>query len=113
VFDHLSAFQTAKLWLTTQTGLAKDALHVYVGLLILFGSARLLKRRIGEWRPLSIVIAVAVAGEIWDIRDVLVSYGKPDLSANWHDIWNTCFWPIGVTALARYTTLFRAEDVTQ
>lgn len=113
MFDHLSAFQTAKLWLTDHTGLAKDALHIYIGLLILFGSARLFKWRIGDWRPVMIVLAFALAGEAWDIRDVLVVNGKPDLPANWHDVWNTCFWPIALTLIARYTSLFRDRKITE
>ena len=53
VFDHLSAFQQAKLWLTSHTGLSKDALHVYIGLLILFGAARLFRWAGGRLAPVA------------------------------------------------------------
>ena len=112
VFDHLSAFQQGKLWLTSHSGLAKDALHVYIGLLILLGAARLFKGKVGDWRPLIVVVAFAVVGELWDIRDVYVIPGPLDLPANWHDIWNTIFWPGVLTLLARYTRFFRAIDIT-
>ncbi|MFA6115970.1 MAG: hypothetical protein WC729_18385 [Sphingomonas sp.] len=113
MFDHLSAFQQGKLWLTNHSGLSKDALHVYIGLLILFGAARLFKWRVGDWRPWLVVLAFAVAGEAWDIRDVIVINVKPELAANWHDIWNTCFWPAALTLLVRYTHLFRAREITE
>ena len=113
VFDHLSAFQQGKLWLTNLTGLSKDALHVYIGLLLLFGTARLFKWRVGDWRPWLVVAAVALAGEVWDIRDVIVINVKPAFAANWHDIWNTCFWPAAVTLLARYSSLFRTKELTE
>ena len=110
MFDHLSAFQQGKLWLTSHTGLSKDALHVYIGLLMLLGAARLFKWRVGDWRPWLAVAAFAVAGEAWDIRDVIVAGTAPDLTANWHDIWNTCFWPATLSLLARYTSLFREQS---
>ena len=113
VFDHLSAFQQGKLWLTNLTGLSKDALHVYIGLLILIGAARLCKWRIGDWRPWLVVAAFAVAGEVWDMRDVIVGGSTPDLAANWHDIWNTCLWPAALSLLARHTTMFRAKELTE
>lgn len=113
MFDHLSAFQQAKLWLTSHSGLAKDALHVYIGLLILLVAARLFKCRVGDWRPLIVVIAFAVVGELWDARDVYVVNIPLDLPANWHDIWNTVFWPAMLTLLARYTGLFRARGADE
>jgi hypothetical protein len=107
VFDHLSVFQTGKLWLTTHTGLSKDALHVYIGLLILLVAAQPLRRRVGDWIPLIVVAVAALAGELWDMRDVYVLHGKFDLAANWHDVWNTILWPAVITLAARHTALFR------
>lgn len=113
VFDHLSAFQQGKLWLTNHTGLSKDALHVYIGLLILLGAARLFKWRVGDWRPFLVVAALALAGEAWDLRDLLVINARPDFPANWHDIWNTCFWPAALTLMLRYTNLFHRQELTE
>jgi hypothetical protein len=107
VFEHLTSFQTAKLWLSVHTGLAKDSLHIYIGLLVLFGSARLFGWRVGAWQPWLIVAAAALAGEAWDLRDRLVIGATIDFRGNWHDIWNTLFWPSAITLLARGTSLFR------
>ena len=98
-----SPLQAVKLWLVQHVHLAKDALHIYVALILLFGSALLFGWRLASWRPWLLVAAVAVAGEVWDVRDS-VTYGTPVvLSANVHDLWNTLFWPSVILLLARRT----------
>lgn len=101
-----SALQATKLWLVHHVHLAKDALHVYVALIVLFGSALTFGWRLSSWRPWLLVAAVAVAGEAWDLRDSLVYHTPIVLGANLHDIWNTLFWPTAILLLARRTRLF-------
>jgi hypothetical protein len=103
----LSALQIAKLWLVAHTGLAKDALHIYVALFLLFGAALALRRPLTSWRPWLVVLAAALIGEAWDIRDRLVKAIPLDFRGDWHDIWNTMFWPTAILLLARYTPVFR------
>ncbi len=105
----MSALQAAKLWLIALTGLSKDALHVYVALTLFFGSAILFKWSLTGWRPWTVVLVAALAGEAWDIRDRLVGGVALDLARDWHDIWNTLFWPSAILLLARYGGLFRTE----
>lgn len=105
----MSALQAAKLWLIGMTGLSKDALHVYVALILLFGSAVLFKWSLAGWRPWTVVLVAAVAGEAWDIRDRVVSAVPVDLAGDWHDIWNTMFWPSVILIMARTTQVFRAQ----
>lgn len=102
----MSALQATKLWLIGMTGLSKDALHVYVALILFFGSAMLFKWSLAGWRPWTVVLVAAVAGEAWDIRDRLVSAVAVDLAGDWHDIWNTMFWPSVILLLARYSRRF-------
>ncbi|WP_168727338.1 MULTISPECIES: hypothetical protein [Sphingomonas] len=45
-------------------------------------------------------------GEAWDIRDRIASGMPLDLWGDWHDIWNTMFWPSVILLLARRTRLF-------
>ena len=87
----MSALQAAKLWLIGLTGLGKDALHIYVGLALFLGSAVLFKWSLASWKPWAIVLAAALLGEAWDIRDRIVSDIALDLAGDWHDIWNTLF----------------------
>ncbi|HWK35345.1 MAG TPA: hypothetical protein VNR91_03705, partial [Sphingomonas sp.] len=62
--------------------------------------------RAGSWKPWAVVAVVAVAGEAWDLRDSVVFHTRIDLWANWHDIWNTLFWPTVIMLLARGTPVF-------
>lgn len=102
----MSALQTAKLWLIGLTGLGKDALHIYVGLALFLGSAVLFKWSLASWKPWAIVLAAALLGEAWDIRDRIASDIALDLAGDWHDIWNTLFWPCAIVVLARTTAIF-------
>jgi hypothetical protein len=100
-----SALQAAKLWLVGHVHLAKDALHIYVGLAVFLGSALLFGWRLREWRPWLLTAAVATGGELWDVRDT-IAWGRPVVwGANVHDVWNTLFWPTALLLLARRTRL--------
>ncbi len=101
----MSPFQTVKIWLVNHLGLAKDALHIYVGLTLFFGTALLFGWKLSSWRPWAVVAAAALAGEVWALRDSLVHQMPIDLWANWHDLWNTLFWPSVILLLARRTKL--------
>lgn len=103
----MSALQHAKLFLVDAFDLAKDALHVHVGLLVFFAAAALLKAPIRTMRPLLAVLLVALAGEIWDLLDTWGEGRTPVYGRNWKDVWNTLFWPTALFLLARYTRLLR------
>ncbi len=105
----MSGLQITKFWLVNHLALAKDALHIYVALAVLFGSSLIFGWRVAGWRPITLVAVVAIAGEAWDIRDRIAGGIPVDLSGNWHDIWNTLLWPLAIFALARWTQIFRAR----
>jgi hypothetical protein len=89
------------------TGLDKDALHVYVGLAVFFGSSLVFRWPLGDLRPLAVAAGVALLGEAWDLVDNLRA-GAPMLWAGHrHDIWNTLFWPTAIVLLARFTPLVK------
>ncbi|MEG3123023.1 hypothetical protein [Sphingomonas sp. GB1N7] len=102
----MSPLQTAKLWLVQHVHLAKDALHIYVALGLFFGSALLFGWRLRSWRPWLVVLAAALIGEAWDIRDRHLGHISQNYDANLHDIWNTLFWPTVILLLARRTKMF-------
>lgn len=108
----MSALQAAKLWLIGLTGLGKDALHIYVGLALFLGSALLFKWSLASWKPWAIVLAAALLGEAWDIRDRIAGDMALDLAGDWHDIWNTLFWPSVLALLARYRGLAAISAVS-
>lgn len=104
--------QTTKMWVVHHIGLEKDALHVYFALFLLFGSVLLFRWSLRSWKPAALIFAIAVIGEIWDLRDGLLTsvplvVGLPD---SIHDVWNTMFWPLAILLLARFTDLFGKRE---
>ena len=107
----MGAYQSIKLSLIETLHLAKDALHIYVALIVFFTVAFFVRRGVRSWIPWAVVLGFALAGEAWDLRDSY-AYGTPvDLWANWKDIWNTMFWPTVILLLARNTGLFYKDEV--
>lgn len=104
-----SALQTAKLWLMNGTGLAKDALHVHVGLLVFLGSALVMRWPLRSWKPWLTAMVVALLGEAWDVYDRWAVGWRAAPMGHWHDIWNTMLWPSALLLLARFTPLFRRK----
>jgi hypothetical protein len=103
----MSVFQETKLLLVDTFGLSKDALHIYVGLIVFFGTALLFRLPLRDIRPVLAVLLAALAGELWDIYDT-AAIGAPQVYAgNWHDIWNTMFWPLAIMLLARFTGIVK------
>lgn len=102
-----SALQAVKLWLVDNVGLAKDALHIYVALTLFFGTAVLFGWKLSSWKPWAVVAVAAIAGEAWDIRDSVVYHTPLNLWGNWHDIWNTMFWPTAMLMFSHSTKLFK------
>jgi hypothetical protein len=102
----MSPLQSAKFWLVGHLGLAKDALHVHIGLLLFVASALIFRWGIRSWKPWLLVLAATLIGEAWDLRDSHVYHTRIDLWANFHDVWNTMLWPSLLLVLARTTSLF-------
>jgi hypothetical protein len=102
----MSAFQQGKMFLIDHLHLAKDALHIYVGMIIFLGALLLMRWRARDWKPFLVALLAALAGEAWDLRDSVTFNSPINLWANWHDIWNTCFWPLMIVTLARFTKVF-------
>jgi hypothetical protein len=68
-----SAVQSIKLAIVELTGLSKDTLHVYGGLSVFLAVAAVSRKRLRSGVPLLTVVAVAIAGEVVDMRDELSS----------------------------------------
>lgn len=98
-----SAFQAFKLAVVTATGLSKDALHVYVGLIVWLASAAVVRRPVRSLLPLGVVLAVAVLGEAWDANGDIATLRHWRIGDSVHDVVNTVFWPTVLWLLARFT----------
>jgi hypothetical protein len=85
--------QLFKQYLVDGTGLAKDALHVYAGM-VLFLGVRMIWRRRGGWLlGWLVALAAALIVEWLDVQTELTENNlRPD-TEHIKDIWNTMFWP--------------------
>ncbi|MGE6244392.1 hypothetical protein ACQKCF_00120 [Psychrobacter proteolyticus] len=102
------------------TGLAKDALHIYVGvgvyLLCLVVLRPIIKSQgIRSFIALIVVTCIALLGEYLDNRDTIESLGLTGLSreqitASIRDLINTCMLSYVLFALNKWTTIFRPTN---
>ena len=102
-----SFVQSLKLDIMGFTGLAKDALHIYVGLGVWLLAAALFRRSITTLRPWLAVLVVACVIEGFDAFDDWVQLGRWRWKASLHDVANTLFWPTVLALLARFTRLLK------
>jgi hypothetical protein len=104
----VTSFQTIKLIVISVTGLSRDALHIYTGLISMFLAALILRRPLRSIVPLVMVVLVALLGETVDMYDDIAFRGYWRWNAGLHDFLNTLFWPTLIFLLARYTMIFDA-----
>jgi hypothetical protein len=113
-------FTAFKMNVVETTGLAKDALHIYVGvgvyLLCLVALRPIIKSQgIRSFIALIVVTCIALLGEYLDNRDTIESLGLAGLSrdqilASIRDLINTCMLPYVLFALNKWTTIFRPTN---
>lgn len=113
-------FTAFKMNVVETTGLAKDALHIYVGvgvyLLCLVALRPIIKSQgIRSFIALIVVTCIALLGEYLDNRDTIESLGVAGLSrdqilASIRDLINTCMLPYVLFALNKWTTIFRPTN---
>ncbi len=113
-------FTAFKMNVVETTGLAKDALHIYVGvgvyLLCLIALRPIIKSQgIRSFIALIVVTCIALLGEYLDNRDTIESLGLASLSrdqilASIRDLINTCMLPYVLFALNKWTTIFRPTN---
>ncbi|MEN2751666.1 hypothetical protein AAIR29_08470 [Psychrobacter sp. FBL11] len=113
-------FTAFKIDIIDITGLAKDALHIYVGvgvyllcLLILLPIIK--KQGIRSFIALIVVMSVALLGEYLDNRHIIrprgfFALGMVDIKASFHDLVNTCLVPYVLHALNKWTVIFRPAN---
>ena len=105
-----STAQAIKLAIVSATGLSKDALHIYVGLTTQLTAAAILRRRLRSTIPWVMVLILAVAGEMVDMRDDIATLSYWRWRASLHDVLNTIFWPSVLLILARRGIIFGTSN---
>jgi hypothetical protein len=90
-----STYQLFKLWWLAVLPLTKDAIHIYIGFVLLLIALIVFRRRLSSYQALIPGLLVSLAMEVFDIRD---GYS---LGASVHDIINTNLLPFVLVTLAR------------
>lgn len=102
----MNPFQQSKFYLVEHLHLARDALHIYVALIVLFGSCALFRWKVHQWRPWLLVLLAAFVGEVLDIRGMPGPFESAIGRENVKDILNTMAVPTLLLIAARYTNVF-------
>ena len=113
-------FTAFKMNVIETTGLAKDALHIYVGIGVYLLCLILLrpifkKQGIRSFVALVIVTCIALLGEYLDNRETIESLGlmglsRDQITASIRDLINTCMLSYVLYALNKWTTIFRPTN---
>ena len=89
-----------KIRLIDAVGLTNDAMHIHASLLILFGSAIILRRRPDSVWCWLIVLVAELFNEYADLQGQ--APGEATIDAAMHDLYNTMFWPTIILILGRF-----------
>ena len=113
-------FTAFKINIIEVSGLAKDALHIYVGvgiyLLCLLVLRPIIKNQsIRSFLALVVVTGIALLGEYLDNRNTIEASGMAGLSheqlvASLRDLINTCLLPYVLYALNKWTKIFHSSN---
>ena len=92
-----------KEWLEQASGLDMDAFHIYAGLLIQVLAALALRRSLRSPIPWLIVLAAAIANEVYDYNYDYWAGAERALqrAESYKDLWNTMLAPTLLLLLAR------------
>jgi hypothetical protein len=99
----MSTFQGFKHELVQFASLSKDALHIYVGIAVFLVGVAIARKGLRSGYAMLAVLLVAIGGEVLDLHDEIRDHHRLKLWASVHDLVNTCFWPLVLWLLARYT----------
>jgi hypothetical protein len=96
-----SSYQLFKLHFLSIVPLAKDAVHIYVGVLALLVATALLRLPVRSYRALLPGLALSLLMEALDLRDDLSWLGYLRWDASLKDVVNTNVLPLVIVVLAR------------
>lgn len=100
-----SIYQNIKLQFLSLAHLSRDAVHIYIGLIVFLIYVVIFKKSLSSLKSLLPVLTAAVAMEAFDLWDDFHSLGYCRWSASLHDIINTIFWPFVIVLLYKFKLL--------
>jgi len=96
-----SSYQLFKLHFLSIVPLAKDAVHIYVGVLALLVATAVLRLPIRSYRALLPGLVLSLLMEALDLRDDLSWLGYLRWDASLNDVVNTNVLPLVIVVLSR------------
>lgn len=102
-----STFFEVKQRIVDVTGLARDTLHLHVGLALMLLVVLVFRKSLRSPWPWLAVVGFAALGEFLDRRDNLGGGGVWNRHEGLKDFCNTIFWPSVLLLLARFTKVLR------
>ena len=96
-----SNYQLFKLRVLHAIPVSKDAAHIYVGMSCLLLALLVFRAPLRSYRALIPGLIAALAMEVFDLRDDLVSVGHFRWSASLKDVVNTNLIPLVLVTVAR------------
>ncbi len=96
-----SKYQLFKLRVLDVIPVSKDAAHIYVGMACLLLAVLIFRAPLRSYRALLPGLIAAIAMEVFDLRDDLVSVGHFRWAASLKDIVNTNLLPLVLVTIAR------------
>lgn len=108
----IGMFQEVKTLIVDHVGLAKDALHVYVALIVFLLACRVCRWPASSVKPWLVVLVVALLGEALDLRHSMANGYTIRFDYHWTDLWNTMLVPTVLVLVARYTNVFERNPAT-
>ncbi|MES2699081.1 MAG: hypothetical protein V4647_05685 [Pseudomonadota bacterium] len=92
--DFIMGFVHLKEWLEATSGLTRDAMHVHIGLAIYLGLTVILRGRGGWWLPVSLLVALSLVAEVFDVISLLSVKSPIYPEESVRDVTNTLLWPV-------------------
>jgi len=98
----ISPYQAFKAPILALFHLSKDAVHVHIGLMVLFVYVVIFKKTINSLRAIIPPVLIASVMEVLDLIDDKNSLGYFRWMSSLHDILNTLFWPLAIILLFKF-----------
>ena len=97
------AWESFKDWLSESTGLEHHDYHILLGILLTLGLTWLLRRPLGSWLPLLIVLVLELVNEVFDFTRYYMSDWPWTPWPTLFDIAITMALPLVIVVTARLT----------
>lgn len=102
MFEIVLAWEAAKVWLTETLPFSHDDYHLVLGVLMTLGLGWVLRRPLGSWLPLLIVLALELTNEALDFTRYYVDSYPWGPGPMLSDIALTMLPPLAIVLAARW-----------